>query len=208
MQEEEQPGSIASVEAVGVPIHDPAWAPIGTDYAESTITRRFEERVARAPESIAVTGPGGDLTASQLDRRANQVANAIREAAAPLGRPVAVLHGHDVDLVATMLGVFKAGGILLVLDPASPPEVLASVVADARPAAIVTDTAHRPLGVELAGGDRPVVELDEHLSSRSDDRPPLGTGPESPALLAYTSGTTGDVKAAVIPHRALLHLVR
>ncbi|MGN6694074.1 MAG: AMP-binding protein, partial [Aquihabitans sp.] len=150
--------------------------------------------------------PGGTLTYEALDATANRIANALRERTSPLGRPVALLLGHDVELVASIFGVLKAGAIVLVLDPLAPADVSAAVVADAGPAALVTDEANGDAAAALAGA-LPVLRV-EDTAEASSERPPLGTGPDSPAMLAYSSGTTGGAKAAVLPHRALLHLTR
>lgn len=189
-----------------VPIADAAWAPLAPDFAESTVTRRFEEVVARRPDAVAVASVTTTWTFSQLDAASNQVANALRERFETLGRPVALLCDHDAPLVASILGVMKAGAIVVVLDPAAPAEVSAAVLADAEPVALLADDANRSSAEGLAGSAG-LLGFDA-VRTASRDRPLLGTGPASPAMLAYSSGTTGSAKAAVIPHRALLHLVR
>lgn len=190
-----------------VPIADERWLPLGTDFAESTVSRRFEDQAARRPDQVAVAGPEVELTYAELDRRANQLAHALRSLGSPLGRPVAILLPHDVDLVVAILGVAKAGGIVLVLDPVAPVAVSEMTVADASPELVVTEPGLRDLASAIAGA-APVLDIAQDLDHQPTGRPPLGAGPGSPAMLAYSSGTTADAKAAVLPHRALLHLAR
>src|SRR5690606_21557330 len=104
--------------------------------------------------------------------------------------------------------VLKAGGIVLVLDPMSPDEVNQTVLDDAQPAALLHDGARAEQAAGFGAGGAPVLALADLIESGSPNRPLLGTGPGSPAMLAYSSGTTAGAKAAVIPHRALLHLTR
>ncbi len=189
-----------------VPVADPSWAPLAEDFAESTLTRRLEQVAQRDPAALAVTGEEGELTYGALDAAANRVANALRAQTSTLGHPVALLLAHDVPLVASIFGVLKAGGIVLVLDPLAPADVSAAVLADAGPVAVLTDEAHAESASQLAGR-LPLVRF-EDTATVSSERPPLGTGPGSPAMLAYSSGTTGGAKAAVLSHRALLHLAR
>lgn len=191
-----------------VPVSDPAWRPVEAAFADSTISRRFEEQAARRPDAVAIVGEGGTLTFSEADQRANQIASAVRVHGSALGRPIAILLPHDVDLVLSILAVLKAGGIVLVLDPMAPAALSAAVLADAKPDSLITDGSLPELVAEISPDGLPTVLLDEGIDAQPAERLPLGAGPASPAMLAYSSGTTGSAKAAILPHRALLHLTR
>ena len=189
-----------------VPVGSSGWVPFPVELVQGTVHGAFERQAMQTPDAVAVAGPTGSLTYAELDDRADRVAHAL-VASGAAGRPVALAMAHDVDLVCAVFAVLKAGAIVLILDPSGPHEVNRSVLVDAAPCLLVVDEVTGPVGEGL--GDVVVVrQWADLLASGGSGRVGSAVGPAAPAMLAYSSGTTGGAKGAVLPHRALLHLFR
>lgn len=187
-------------------IASPSWTPFPPELVQGSVHAAFERQVDRTPDAIALVGPTTTWTYREVDHLANRAANELVGAGAA-GRAVALAMAHDADVVVVVLAVLKAGGVVLLLDPASPVELNEAILADAAPALLVFDQANSEIADSLS--EVAVVRRSsELLGGAATARPGVAVGPDAPALLAYSSGTTGGAKAAVLPHRALLHLFR
>lgn len=160
----------------------------------------FEAQAARTPDAVAVIFGDCEVTYGELDRRADALARRLRR----LGVGPDVLVGLAVErsheMVAALLGILKAGGAFLPLDPGYPSERLAFMLEDSGAPVLVTE---RSLVSRLPERLPTVVFLDE-----ADGRGSEGTGerpvlPESLAYAIYTSGSTGVPKAVLVTHRSL-----
>lgn len=121
--------------------------------------------------------------------------------------PVSVLMDHDGPLVAVILAVIRSGHVVVVLDPMLPVSQLSDMVAEVESVFLIHDVKHRDTAKELASEIDMLEAVDSDLLDDAPVEPP-SRGPRSPAMLAFTSGTSGGAKAAVITHGLLLNLVR
>ncbi|MFC3998912.1 amino acid adenylation domain-containing protein [Nocardiopsis sediminis] len=180
-----------------------AWNATGT-YPRTTLPAEFARRVAAAPGAEAVVCEDDALTYAELDARTDRVAAALQARGVGPESVVAVAVPRGVDLIVALLGVLKAGGAYLALDPDHPDDRLAFMLADARPACTLatTELAARigPLAPEV-----PVVVLDGPLGDHAPR--PAGLRPEHPAYVIYTSGSTGRPKGVVVPHAGIGKLI-
>ncbi|WP_409495937.1 amino acid adenylation domain-containing protein [Amycolatopsis sp. cmx-11-12] len=156
-------------------------------------------QAGRTPDATAIDGADA-LTYRELDRRANAVAHLLLARGIGRGSLVAVCLPRSGDLAVAMLGVLKAGGAYLPIDPALPPARIAFLCADA---AVTLTLTSRRWSDRLPGDPLCLDGLSER-----DDPPDRGTTPADPACVMYTSGSTGRPLGSVIPHRAVLRLVR
>ena len=162
-----------------------------------TCLEEFARWVRETPDAEAVVCRGRRLTYAELDRKANQLAHALRAAGVREQDPVAVLLERDIELVVALFGVLKAGAVHVPMDPTYPAERLAHLVKDSAPAAVVS-TSDPGFGI-------PVIDpLVLNGPSAGDDVVP---SPDSLAYVIYTSGTTGKPKGVAITHRGLPSLV-
>lgn len=166
-----------------------------TGPGRGTIHGAFREQVRRNPAAPAVFGADRLLTYGELDRWSDDLAaQLVRSAGVGKGDRAPVVMGRSVELVVTLLAVLKAGAAYAVMDPAWSRTRL--------DAAIRSLGAERVIGAGWPGG--PAAWTPEPPSGL--DPPADRTGPQDPATVFFTSGTTGDPKGALVPHAATVLL--
>jgi amino acid adenylation domain-containing protein len=163
-----------------------------------------EEVVAARPEARAVLCGEQVLSYGELDRRANRLAWRLRELGVRPEARVAVCLDRSADLVVALLGVLKAGGAYMPLDPAYPPERLLYMLRDSGAAVLLTEPGPEE---RLAGFEGAVVRLDGVEEPGRADAPVAGVRPDNLAYLIYTSGSTGRPKGVMISHHSLVNFL-
>src|SRR6185369_5187023 len=194
------------------------WNDTGEGAREPTVPALFAARAVERPESLALVCGDTELSYAALDRAADQAARRLRAVGIGRGDAVGLALDRSAGLAVGVLAIWKAGAILLPLDPAAPRERLAFLVADAQARAILTREHLRGRLPEtgLAGLD---LETEEEAGRAGVPSPRGGGGlepgggqeggaatgysPGDPAYLLYTSGTTGQPKGVVVEHGSL-----
>ncbi|WIY00976.1 amino acid adenylation domain-containing protein [Amycolatopsis mongoliensis] len=171
----------------------------------AVVAEVFEHQAARTPDAVATDGRDGTTTYVRLNARANRMARLLVSAGAGPDTVVALALPRSTELVVVMLAVAKAGAAYLLLNTDHPTRRLTALRADARPAVVVTDRAHRHA---VPPGNSPVLVLDDPATTRAgarqdpanltdaDRRGPVRAG--HAAHVIYTSGTTGAPKGVVL----------
>jgi amino acid adenylation domain-containing protein len=185
--------------------------PPGGRVPDQCLHEVFEARAAAAPESVAVVLGDERLTYAELDRQANQIARHLQTMGVGPEVLVGICMHRSPRRVAAVLGVLKAGGAYLPLDPASPPERVAFMLEDAGAPIVLTEQATVPaLTRSSAASSWRMVRLDEdwaEISSLDGSRPASTAGNRSLAYVMYTSGSTGRPKGAAIEHRSVADFI-
>ncbi|WP_144635198.1 non-ribosomal peptide synthetase [Bordetella genomosp. 13] len=179
------------------------------DYGDGDHASRFEACVRRHPLRVAARGDDGQLTYEQLNRNANRVAHSLRAAGVGADTVVGLVGERGVALLAMMLGVLKAGGAFLSLDPALPPQRLAAALRDSGARALVMTPAQARALDGVAGQARDaglaLLRYDEVLRAGADTDLRLPSHPDQAAYVIYTSGSTGQPKGVVVTLRGMLN---
>ncbi|CAH8769907.1 non-ribosomal peptide synthetase/type I polyketide synthase [Paenibacillus dendritiformis] len=172
---------------------------------EKTIHELFEEQVRLAPEGTAVTDERRSITYRELNEQSNRIARALRADGLERGQVVGLLANRSTEMIAGMFGILKAGGVYLPLDSAHPAERIAYMLQDGK-----VDIVLASSGLEsLVPEQMKVMLLNEALLGCGEATDmPLVNGPEHPAYVMYTSGSTGAPKGVVVGHRNVVRLVR
>ncbi|MFD8956412.1 AMP-binding protein, partial [Streptomyces anulatus] len=150
----------------------------------------FRRQVVRAPDATAVVAADRTLSYGELDARASAVACGLRDRGIGPDDIVAVAIPRGAEMVVAVVAVLAAGAAYLPVDSAQPPDRVAAVLADARPALVLTPAELRALEASSASA-APVADPD----------------PANTAYVIYTSGSTGKPKGVVVPHAGIAHLV-
>lgn len=167
------------------------------------VHRLVSDRAAAVPDAIAVEDPNRRLDYRTLDAWSDEVARRLRAAGVREHGIVAVLLPRSAELVVALLGVLKTGCAYLPLDPDDPPGAHARLISDSG-----TTVALCAPGSGLPSGVVPVHPGEPAPGAAPAPVPESPVTPESPAYVCYTSGSTGEPKGVVVPHRAVARLVR
>ncbi|MBT2748500.1 amino acid adenylation domain-containing protein, partial [Lysobacter sp. ISL-42] len=182
------------------------------DRAETGSGRLLHEliqaRVHANPNAIALEFEGQALSYGELNRRANRLAHRLIASGVKPDDRVAICAERGLDIVVGLLGILKAGGGYVPLDPAYPPERLAHMLADSAPVALVTQRALRDSLPLLRDCAVPMLDLDgqDADSSNADNPDPSALSLQSRhlAYVIYTSGSTGEPKGVMIEHASIV----
>ncbi len=186
------------------------WNGTTTEYPrDSTIPGLFAAEAARRPGALALSGAGRTVTYAELDAWSNRIAHHLRALGVSDGDLVGLALQRSPDLVAGVLGILKAGGAYVPLDPEYPTDRLRFMLEDIAAPVLLTEQALAERLPSRAGTRVVLLDRDAPaIASQPATRPASGTNAASPAYVMYTSGSTGQPKGVVVPHRAVIRLVR
>jgi aspartate racemase len=169
----------------------------------------FEKQVERTPDATALmlaearnSTAKAQLTYRQLNRRANKLAHHLIRLGAGREKAVGVLLDRSLEMIVSLLAIFKAGAVCVPLDPAYPAERLQFILEDTGAPLLISTSSS--IG-QLATATQLILLDDERerLSKENDKNPGAKINPEDAAYIIYTSGSTGQPKGVVIPHHAI-----
>lgn len=182
------------------------WNRTETDYPrDKSVTALIEEQAQRTPHAVAVSSEEGQLTYAQLNAQANQIARYLRRLGVGPEAPVGMCMERSLEMVKALVGILKAGGSYLPLDPGYPLERLLHIVAESK--APVTLVQERWVK-ELPPGSGTLVKVDadwQQISQEDQDNLHVKPDPSNLAYVIYTSGSTGGPKGAMNTHAGLLN---
>lgn len=185
------------------------WNRTERDYPrEATVPELFEAQARRTPEAVAAAYPDGTLNYGQLNRRANRLAHYLRQAGVVPGVLVGLCVERSTTALVAMLGILKAGGTYVPLDPEYPVERLSFMLQDTRAMVVVTQSGYLE---KLPATTARLVCLDREeiaIAGQSDEDLDGGTNALNLAYVIYTSGSTGIPKGVQVTHRGIVRLVR
>ena len=185
------------------------WNATSTPYPRDVCMQDlFEAEVQRHPKVAAVEAANGGLTYGELNRRSNRLAHYLRSMGVKPEVPVGLCVERSLEVIVALLGILKAGGVCVPLDPDYPSERLAFLIKDAGVTLIVVRDRYRSLVPNRSSQIR-FLDIDGEVPAEYSDHNPTNIStPDQLVHIVYTSGSTGLPKGAGIPHRAVVRLVR
>lgn len=158
----------------------------------------FEQQASMVPDRIALVAGDEALTYHQLKEKAGRIAGMLISLGLGRGGTAAVCMNRNADMIAAVLGVLKAGGAYIPLDPDYPKERLQYILEDSSTKLLLTDEVDR-LQLEFSGRIVDISEVGRYEAVQAES---INLS-EDPAYIIYTSGSTGKPKGVVVSHRAL-----
>lgn len=195
-----------------------AWNRTERDYPrDACVHELFKEQVDRTPDAVAVVCDGRPLSYRDLDHKADRLALHLRLLGVVPGDVVGIRVERSFEMVIGLLGILKAGGVYWALEENLPEERLRLMLADARPRVLLTrraavdtlpDRAFTTPDGSASSVTVAVIEelLESPLQGKVTNAPRLRAC--DPAYVSYTSGSTGQPKGVLVPHRGVARLVK
>ena len=172
---------------------------------DKSLPALFMEQVSRTPEAVALIFGDSRMTYRELDARSSQLANYLRDLGVGPDVIVGLSMERSLELVVGMMGVLKAGGAYLPLDPTYPPERL-SYKAKNSGTRILLKTAGSAEVLPEFDGQVTFLDSDwAKIASYPGTPPDPGVGPDSVIYLIYTSGSTGKPKGVQALQKGLVN---
>ena len=180
------------------------WNVTTAEYPDhSCLHQLVSEQAAENPQATALISGDQSMTYEELERKSNGLAMVLHKKGIGPDKPVGLYHDRSLNMVVGLLGILKAGGCYVPLDPDFPPYRLELMLESAQPSIVVTQGE---LAGTLPGGDWESILIEK--TNEAESAPQVdGLTPDSLAYIIYTSGSTGQPKGVEIPHRALVNFL-
>ncbi|MBO0935565.1 amino acid adenylation domain-containing protein [Fibrella sp. HMF5335] len=173
---------------------------------DKALTTLLSETAALYPNKTAIRYLRDALTFSELDQKANQLANLLLEQGVKAGDRVGLAVDRSLAMVVSMLGILKTGAAYVPVDPQHPTDRINYILADAACSVVLTSMANEGR-FDTSLRELVVDTLWPTLAHYPDTVPtPAPTG-MSIAYVLYTSGTTGRPKGAAIRHHSVANVL-
>ena len=169
----------------------------------TTVPAMIAAQAAKTPTAIAIEGLQESLSYSELEQRANRLANALTASGVGRGTRVAISCERSVEMAVAVLAVLKSGAGYVPVDPNYPAERIAYMLRDAACPVVLTNC---DISVPESAQ---VMRLDAFdFTAGPDETPAADASPDDVLYTIYTSGSTGQPKGVSLSHRGLGNLIR
>lgn len=161
----------------------------------------FEEQAIKAPDRIAISADGADITYHDLNRRADAIAQYLQAAGLSRGDRVAIYMDGKPDLIASIYGVLKAGGAYVPIEHTYPQNRIVRVLVKSGASYLLTDQERDFGSVPLK-----MILVDEIRNDECAEKIVSAGRQQDLAYVIFTSGSTGEPKGVMIEHHSLINV--
>ncbi len=177
-----------------------------TPQGVESVVDLFVQQAKANPKKVALRYKGQVVSYQALDVHSNKVCHYLQqEHDLQPGDLVGVMLDREPNLLSVMLGVLKAGGVYLPIDPAYPTERKQTIIEDAQLKLLITRSN---FSQQIDDSNIGLIDLNVVTTTiREQSSEPIPTSPKSTdlAYVIYTSGSTGKPKGVMIAHNAILN---
>ena len=174
---------------------------------EKTIADLFVEQVLKTPDEIALICAAEQLTYRELDERSSVIARYLQQEKGLLrGDLVGLLLERELELIPFLLGIMKAGGTYVPIDPHYPQERINRVISEAGLKLVITRGSYSNLPAASGLVDLDILSQSQALKAYSGAFAPLAQSTDV-AYVLYTSGSTGVPKGVMISQQSLVNYI-
>jgi amino acid adenylation domain-containing protein len=173
---------------------------------KTCIHEKLEQTAQRFPDRCALSYEKQTMTYSELDRQSNAVANKLLLAGIGIEDFVLVYLDRSIELMVSIFGTLKAGGVYVPVNKEVPKERIVSILEDTQASIVITSRSYA--GNIPEGPD--VVYIDEFLSdknSHNTSAPKVDIKSNNLAYAIFTSGSTGKPKGVLIEHHSVMNRI-
>jgi|GEM_PF-293209 len=174
--------------------------------ADKAIVARFNDMTGAYPQQVAVCYGDAQLTYAELDQQANQLAHHLIAHGVQAETLVGLFVERSVDTIISILGVLKAGGCYVPIDPNAPKERVQWILSDAQVTVLITQPPLMDLLRQLSSSHMTLLTLAD-AAQASIEAPNVVLHPAQLAYIIYTSGSTGKPKGVMVEHQQVVRLM-
>ncbi|MEW6732939.1 MAG: amino acid adenylation domain-containing protein, partial [Acidobacteriota bacterium] len=174
---------------------------------DKSVHQLFEEQSERTPDAIALICENIQLSYRELNIRANQLAYYLMKLGVTPEAPIGICLERSIEMIVALLGILKAGGTYVPLDPAYPKDRLAFILIDTQLTVLLTESRFAETLPDLS---RQLICIDtdwQIIVRQATDNPALRTLTNNAAYIIYTSGSMGKPKGVIVQHHALVNYI-
>lgn len=175
---------------------------------KKTIHELFEDQVKLTPKNIAIKFKDSYMTYEELNEKANQVANFLRDLGVKPNDVIALRLNKSLEMVVGILGIIKAGGCYLPIDLSYPQERVSFMLKDSNAKLFLTNRLHQDdfeIPIETF-----LLDINSRNKIYTNDTKNLENvnNPDDLIYIIYTSGSTGTPKGVMLKHRNVVRLIK
>ncbi|NDI35232.1 non-ribosomal peptide synthetase [Chengkuizengella sediminis] len=164
----------------------------------------FEQQVKKTPHTTALVFGNEQISYKELNEKANQLAHLLREKEVKPGSLIGIMLNRSMDMIIAILGVLKAGGAYLPIDPNYPLKRIEYTINDAQADILLV---HSDFVNKISSNGTEILIVNESLYKGNTSNLINVNHSEDLAYTIYTSGSTGNPKGVMISHKAVHNFI-
>ncbi|MBI2651497.1 long-chain-fatty-acid--CoA ligase [Candidatus Woesearchaeota archaeon] len=176
-----------------------------------SLVLRFNNTFSKHKNKVAIEFEGKEATFGEIEKKANKIANALKNNSVGKKDRVALFLANSLELVYSFVGILKNGSIVVPLNTSFKEEEIKYMLNDSGAKAIITDKERleelkkalpelKDLKHIIAVNSHEFINFNDFLKNASEKEPNVDIGNDDGAIMFYTSGTTGRSKGALLSH--------